>query len=145
MQKTFIALVVGFPVVLSCGSSSKVDKKATEIFGAAAQTDQCGPENSFIAKLVPEKWNGLCGVETKSVSYAESCNVHDSCYSSAGAVRETCDQTFLQNLRQACLISYEDKSCLPSLDLCKSVASNYYDAVKSQGEAAFAEAQKKLK
>ena len=76
------------------------------------------------------------------VSFNEPCKHHDICYETCGVTKEECDDTFHDELKNVCEVTYPDASDEIQKTACLGAALVYYEGVKNAGEGAFSDAQK---
>jgi hypothetical protein len=81
---------------------------------------------------------------TKYVSFSAACSEHDSCYSSPGANKTTCDTRFYKNLTNACRDVLTNSFPNKGRKACYQVAITYNDKVRQQACPAFQNAQSGL-
>jgi hypothetical protein len=102
---------------------------------------------------------GLVDEASKSfkVLFHAACNEHDRCYMTPGIERETCDETFLQNMIHSCKAYYQEDFRrlapspeayrmaavfnLPNITFCLAAAATWSGAVKSFGQVFFERSQ----
>ncbi len=78
---------------------------------------------------------------TMAAHFWGSCKQHDTCYSTMGAERSTCDSSFRRDMRSDCNSKY-NKYLLPGLNQsCKAAAELIYNAVRAGGESYYDDAQ----
>lgn len=120
-----IILAAALFASISCVSETGEETEPTEEFVGEARVDACG---SGSTSFVPDSQWG--------VNFWKACYRHDTCYSTCGAPKSTCDTRFLKDMRAACL-------ALPNLTTpqCLAKASQYHLAVKTFGGTPYREGQ----
>lgn len=101
----------------------------------------CGPQGSFISKIVPDEWIGICNVGTNNAKFYNACKTHDGCYDTWGAPRAQCDRALRQDLEEECDRAFHTWVCQTTRGTCRLAALGYYEAVVAWGEDAYREAQ----
>lgn len=122
VRRLVVALVAALAALVTAGALTPADAAPSAPAAPAAVAEfQCGP-NNWIGYLVPDNPPG-------AADFGPACWNHDACYSAGSTTdRATCDARFRADMRYACDLD-------GGSSFCYSVASLYYQAVRSFGDS----------
>ena len=112
-----------------------------DYFGLAPTANGCGPDD-WRNKLVPNR-------PYLVIDFTTACNNHDKCFGTCGALKTKCDKDFYDDMVFLCYQKYNWNSVTPAppiyenlLNVCKSLANAYFQAVSNFGNEPYNNAQK---
>lgn len=126
----------------SCGSTAPV----VPLFSSGFAGNGCGPSDwgpatrrlaEALGQMAVGIFSGDLNAPFPGVSFLDSCNRHDACYSTIGTDRGVCDSNFGENMRASCAQTTSGSTYAQ----CDRIAALYRVAVSEGGQSSYDQGQ----